>query len=242
MFGILSAIVGLGLRGICEVHNYYDNKETMKRTAYKTYNGNIASFGRTGSMYVNGEKVYHKRYTDSNNKEHYMEVGMHSGTIYSDSFEKEAMEDMARNEKEKQRMIEEGYKAYLAYHPNTKLTIQVTTEMSTGKIIAKLIRYSDGRCYKEYANLSECGRTYVESNNVQIPITSREFDELNILSGEHFVSDFGKRSDFESKSTREYKKQMEESRERQILSLCNNSNTLKKLNIDPDKCKYKGHK
>ena len=27
MFGILSAIVGLGLRGVCGVHNYIDNNQ-----------------------------------------------------------------------------------------------------------------------------------------------------------------------------------------------------------------------
>lgn len=229
MFGILSAIVGLGLRGVCGVHNYIDNQETMKRTAYKTYNGNTACFGRGGTMYVNGEQVYSKFYRDANGKEHHMEVGMHSGRVYSDSFEKKAMEDEARNQKEKQRMIEEGYKAYCAYHPNTRFTVPVLTEISTGKIIASLVRYPDGRCFKEYADLKECIENVIEGDKIKIPITSREFDELNVPFGRNFVFDNGKPSDFRSKRELEIEKERKESEERYILSLCDNSKTLEKL-------------
>lgn len=193
MLGLLG---GLLFRGVCGVHNYVDNQQTMKRTAYRTYNGNIASFGRCGSMYVNGEQVYRKFYKDANGKEHHMEVGMHSGKIYSDSFEQRAMEDEVRNQKEKQKRIAQGYKAYCAYHPNTKFTVPVLTEISTGKIIASLSRYKDGRCFKEYADLSKCIANVIESDGIKIPITSREFDELNVMFGRNRVYDTGKPSDF----------------------------------------------
>lgn len=196
MFGILSAIVGLGLRGVCGVHNYIDNQETMKRTAYKTYNGNTACFGRGGTMYVNGEQVYRKFYRDVNGKEHHMEVGMHSGRVYSDSFEQKAMEDDVRNQKEKQKRIAQGYKAYCAYHPNTRFTVPILTEISTGKVIASLVRYQDGRCFKEYADLSKGIGNIVVSDEIKIPITSREFDELNVMFGRNFVYDKGTPSDF----------------------------------------------
>lgn len=245
MIGILTAITGLGLRGICGVHNYIDNKETIKRTTSVLPNGDITYMDNDYRLYINGERVYRDFYRDANGKEHRREIGVNTKKVYKDSFEERCKEQLAENEREKQKALAKGEKAYWAWHPRTPYTSCHITEISTGKIITHIMRDKWGNAKKMYAKEPErTGHTcdVVESSDVWIPISSEEFEALKITKDYLYVTDsyvdldIRPGEDYIERTRRRASERIEEIRKAGGgIPHCDNTATLRKFNVKPEK-------
>lgn len=190
MFGIISAVLGLGLRGVCEVHNYIDNQETMKRTTRIDKNGNVLYFDNDYHPYINGEKVYRGYYKDQYGNEHHTQVGLNSGKVYSDSYDEVLQIKLESDRRELEFAKKLNLKARRKWHYDKKFTKQVTTEFGTEKIIANLYQHismSNKEYYKEYWNGNEYFDTVVMGDGKLIPITEEEFKLLDVSGGSHKV-------------------------------------------------------
>jgi len=141
---------------------------------------------RVGDSYINGEKTYQDWYADENNHSHWVVVGEKTKKVYYDTYDRRCEIDREWDERYIKMAQKYGNTSYLGQHP--QFNQRVTTEMSTGKIIAALYGREDGTYWKYYL---KPGATipieYDEDAGIQI--TQEEFDKLNLLSGTHLVMD-----------------------------------------------------
>lgn len=182
-------LIGLIFRGICGVHDYIDNQQTIKRTTTLQPDGSITYFDNNYAFYRNNEIIWQKSFKDINGKMHYQEIGSKTKRIYKDSFEEQAKEQLAENERNKQEALKQGKNAYMAWHPYTPLTEKHLTEISTGKLLDSIMRDEDGNSKKMYFEFPESrGWTtdVCRSTDVWIPISCAEFDTLKVpVSSRH---------------------------------------------------------
>ena len=187
-------MAGLGLliwgavSAICGIGRAVENKQ-MKDFSYGyTDKGEPTWLDRNCNRYINGEKVIAK-YDYTNQKLVY--AGQKSGTVYCDP-EQNTRDRLDRwSEERKQKAIEMGLLAYGKY--NHEWGKQITTEISTGKPIAQLIKKSDGTYWKYYGRVDSPkykGECYIGSQHKidePIQITREEFSKLDIVGGSHFT-------------------------------------------------------
>lgn len=185
MLGLGSILLG-GALGGSAIKRGLENMDAMSKPSEYLEDGTPVYTDRFGDMYVNGEKLYQKYYRDQYGNEHWTFVGEKSKKVYIDSYDRKCRISNVYDERDKQRKLEKGYTAYLKHHP--QFTQPVTTEMSTGKIIAGLYGKSDGTYWKYY--LKADASIPIEYNeNAGIKITQEEYDRLNILDGTHSSMD-----------------------------------------------------
>lgn len=140
----------LGLKGVTGIGRAVDDAKSKRDTAKLDANGNVTCFGRTGKYYINGEETYRWTETDKYGNEHNLLIGVNSGKVYRDSYDFVAKRAEETSEQNKQQSIKGGYLSYNKYDP--RFDRYVTTEISTGKIIAALCEELDehGRGEKFY--------------------------------------------------------------------------------------------
>lgn len=180
LYGTLRAAVGIGKA----VDNYQ-----MKNFTYKVdEQGRTHWLDRNCNHYINGEKVI-ATYDYANQKLVY--AGVNTGKVYFDPelAQRQRMDEWS--EKRKQNAIKIGMLAYEKYNHEWKKSI--TTEISTGRPIAKIIGNSDGTFWKYYAreDLPEYkGQCYLGSEHAidePVQITREEALALDIVGGTHFA-------------------------------------------------------
>ena len=187
-------MAGLGLfiygalRAVCGIGQAIENKQ-MKDYSYKIDDqGRPTWIDREGKQYINGEKVV-PTYDYKNQKLVY--AGQRTGTVYIDP-EKNTRDRLdSWSEKRKQDAIEMGMLAYNKYNHIWKK--QITTEISTGRPIAELIKKSDGTYWKIYGTIDTPkydGQSYFgweHRTGEPIQITSDEFCRLDTVCGSHLL-------------------------------------------------------
>ena len=187
-------MAGLGIllygamRAICGIGQAVENKQ-MKDYSYKIdEKGRPTWIDREGHQYINGERVV-ATYDYKNQKLVY--AGQRTGTVYCDP-EQNKRDRLDRwSEKRKQDAIEMGMLAYNKYNHVWKK--QITTEISTGRPIAELIKRSDGTYWKVYGTIDSPKNEwdiYIGSKHKTgepIQITREEFSKLNTVDGSHLV-------------------------------------------------------
>lgn len=177
----------LGLKGVASVGRAVDDAKTKRNTTALDSNGNVTCIGRTGKYYVNGEETYRWTQEDKYGNRHDLTIGVNSGKVYRDNFDDEVKLMSANDEKNKQWSLSHGYLAYNKYDPRFRRN--VTTEISTGKVIATLCEGYDnnranGRYYKFY--YKEKSPHYRDDFNKSAPgdygieISEDEYNKLNI--------------------------------------------------------------
>ena len=187
-------MAGLGLflygalRAICGIGQAVENKQ-MKDYSYKIdEKGRPTWIDRQGNTYINGEKVI-PTYDYTNHKLVY--AGKNSGKVYFDPEQAQRDRLDRWSEKRKQDAIEMGMLAYNKYNHVWKK--QITTEISTGRPIAELIKRSDGTYWKVYGTIDtpkykgECYVGCQHKTGEPIQITREEFSKLNTVDGSHLV-------------------------------------------------------
>lgn len=180
LYGVLRAAVGIG--------QAVENKQ-MKDYSYKIdEKGRPTWIDREGHQYINGERVV-ATYDYKNQKLVY--AGKNTGTVYIDP-EQNTRDRMDRwSEERKQSAIERGMLAYGKYDHVWKK--QITTEISTDRPIAELIKRSDGTYWKQYGSIDTPkykGECYVGCQHMvgkPIQITIDEFCGLDISGGSHLT-------------------------------------------------------
>ena len=176
------------LRAICCVGQTVDNSQMKKESFGYTDKGEPTYLDRDCNRYINGEKVV-ATYDYNNHKLVY--AGQRTGTVYIDP-EQNTRDRLDRwSEKRKQDAIEMGMLAYNKYNHVWKK--QITTEISTGRPIAELIKRSDGTCWKVYGTIDapkykgECYVGCQHKTGEPIQITRDEFCKLDTVCGSHLV-------------------------------------------------------
>ena len=180
LYGALKAITGIG--------KAVENKQ-MKDYSYKIdEKGRPTWIDREGHQYINGERVV-ATYDYTNKKLVY--AGKRTGTVYIDP-EQNIRDRLDRwSEERKRSAIERGMLAYGKY--NHIWEKQITTEISTGRPIAELIKRSDGTYWKYYGRIDSPkykGECYIGSQHridEPIQITREEFSALDICGGSHLT-------------------------------------------------------
>ncbi len=170
----------------CKIGEAVDNHQ-MKNYTYKVdEKGRPMWLDRKCNQYINGERVI-ATYDYTNKKLVY--AGQRTGTVYFDP-EQNTRDRMDRwSEERKQSAIERGMLAYGKYDHVWKK--QITTEISTGRPIAELIKKSDGTYWKIYGTIDTPkydGQHYFgwdHRTGEPIQITSDEFCKLDIVGGSH---------------------------------------------------------
>lgn len=171
----------------CKIGEAVDNHQ-MKNYTYKVdEKGRPMWLDRKCNQYINGERVI-ATYDYTNKKLVY--AGQRTGTVYFDP-EQNTRDRMDRwSEERKQSAIERGMLAYGKYHHKWKK--QLTTEISTGRTIGKIVGKSDGTYWKYYAreDLPKYdGQMYYVSDHIidePIQITRDEAIKLDIVGGSHY--------------------------------------------------------
>lgn len=185
MLGLGTVILGGVLLGSA-IKAGWNNMQCMSKPYDYLKDGTPVYRDRTGTTYINGEKTYQDWYADKNGHSHWITVGSQTKKVYDDTYDKKMAIEKEWDEKNKKQALECGNTSYLGYHPQFKQ--RVTTEMSTGKVIAGLHGKSDGTYWKYYLNP---GATIPSDfdENAGIQITQEEYDKLNLLIGTHYSMD-----------------------------------------------------
>lgn len=174
-----------------------ENAKMMSKPYRYMDDGTPVYLDRLCNEHINGEKVISKY---NYQKGCMQDVGVRSGRVYYDEQEvqRKRFDDM--NERSRQFAIKQGHKAYMKYIPEIKK--EITCELSTGKLIAKLEREKVGdKKYvyrKYYTDLSIIRSKMWDGNYLPvdayqepkdgdkgIEITKDEFIGLNIWTGSH---------------------------------------------------------
>lgn len=160
-----------------------DNRAAMKG-AFMTYKDGTQVFhDRKGRPFVNGELCCEKYEPDEYGNYHTLLVGTVSGKIYhnsrDDEIERESKWDLRNLEISK----EYGNLAYMKYDPTYKQSL--TTEISTGRVIAALFEDYDGNYRKFYLKGHPYRPDESDPDDLGIIITKEEYEKLNIIGGTH---------------------------------------------------------
>ena len=181
MLGFLGFLGFLGALGISSAKCAIENERSKNETMRIDENGNRISYDRFCNKFVNGEKTYRETRHDKYGNSHTYTIGVNSKKIYADSFDKKLQLMNEMDEKEKAHSLEEGYLAYNKYYP--KLDKRLTTEISTGKIIACLYEYEKNgkKVYRKFYLIDSCEyHDFTAKGDEGIVITKEEYYALNI--------------------------------------------------------------
>lgn len=160
-----------------------DNAQA-KSAPFMTYKDGTQVFhDRKGRPFVNGERCCEKYEPDEYGNYHTLLVGIVSGKIYhnsrDDEIERESKWDLRNLEISK----EYGNLAYMKYDPTYKQSL--TTEISTGRVIAALFEDYDGNYRKFYLKGHPYRPNESAPDDLGIIITKEEYEKLNIIGGSH---------------------------------------------------------
>ena len=177
LYGAVKAAFGIG--------KAIDNQQ-MKNYTYKIDDqGRPTWMDRNCNDYINGEKVVAKAVTRADGSVKLQQVGQRSGSVYFDP-------DVARNNKmdertrfELERAKQYGDLAYNRWYPQYQRCL--TTEISTGKIIAALYKEECSNIYRKFylknMPVSKYSSTEADPGDFGVPISKEEHRKLNILCG-----------------------------------------------------------
>lgn len=179
MAGLGILIYG-ALRAICGVGQAVENKQ-MKDFSYRyTDKGEPTWIDRDCNRYINGEKVI-ATYDYKNQKLVY--AGKNSGKVYFDPEQATNQRMIERDKKELKMEQNFGNLAYNKWNPIYKRNL--TTEISTGKIIAALYENEYKNIYRKFylksMPVSEYGKTKADPGDFGVPISKNEYKKLNII-------------------------------------------------------------
>lgn len=194
LLGVLGFLGALGISGTkCAIENEQSKNETMRIDE----NGNRVCYDRVGHELYNGEKTYqHTRYDRYGNRHTYT-VGVNSKKIYADSFDRRVAKMRKFEEENKKVALRYGKLAYNKFDP--RFNRLVTTEMSTGKVIACLFKsiLNDGTTeYRKFYcnNPNPNGWDYnkTTTGDEGIIITEEEYKKLDVVGATYsnLPSDF----------------------------------------------------
>ena len=182
MLGLLGVLGFLGALGISGTKCAIENEQSKNETLRIDENGNRVCYDRVGRELYNGEKTYqHTRYDRYGNRHTYT-VGVNSKKIYADSFDRRIAEMRRIDEGNKEIALRFGDLAYNKYDPI--FDRMVTTEMSTGKVIACLYKHSSdkGMEYRKFyfnnPNPSSLDYDKTAIGDEGIIITEEEYEKL----------------------------------------------------------------
>lgn len=189
LLGVLGFLGALGISGTkCAIENEQSKNETMRIDE----NGNRVCYDRVGHELYNGEKTYqHTRYDRYGNRHTYT-VGVNSKKIYADSFDRRVAKMRKFEEENKKVALRYGKLAYNKFDP--RFNRLVTTEMSTGKVIACLFKsiLNDGTteyrkfyCNNPNPNSLDYDKTAIGDEG--IIITEEEYEKLKTVGGTYSI-------------------------------------------------------
>lgn len=180
LFGLFAAGSGIS----CAKDNY----DMKKETSHYDNNGCLTYYDRKGREFKNNEPVVQRiqvingaRYTNT--------VGLESGRVYEDGYKKELDFQNKKDKEAIEYAKRHGMKAAFLYNP--QFNTRVTTELSTGKVIACL--WSDEnpdatkRKYRKFyvkSNAKPYEYNYTEKGDMGIQISKEEYLALKCL-GSH---------------------------------------------------------
>lgn len=181
MVGLFTLIWG-AVFGVSAINDAVHNHQCKKTVYRHTSDGKPVSFTKDGRDYINGEPCRSIPYKDSKyGMTCYKTVGKYTNTVYEDTrnnldakWEREARKSYEENKAK-------GKLGYLKLNP--RLHYCLLTEMSTGKQIAELSRYSKDTCYKEYLNPNGCFCNSGDGNKIKI--SNEEYEGLSGIGGMH---------------------------------------------------------
>ena len=183
--------LGIFLYGLMQTIGFVgrtvENEQAKNRSRHIDEDGNEVCYGRKSEKYVNGEETYIRPVKDKYGNMHSLTVGIKSGKVYSDNFDK-TMQILNRdNEKNKQRYLDWGYAAYNKCEPRFRKA--VTTEIETDKVIACLYsgknQETGKKEYRKFYLHPEDVKCYFDYNKTAmgdygIVISEEEYKKLDI--------------------------------------------------------------
>lgn len=211
-----AGLLFLRLKAIIGIADAIDNKRSKRTIVAFDEKGRAISYDNKMNEYVNGEKTETIHTYDYNNYPHTMQVGVNSGTVYSDSYERDMAGWREFDDPEYERAVKNGKPARLKY--NLFFRKRVTTEIATGKVITCVCAGCDENGNREYRKWyfnpklqGKQGYNRTVRGDWGIVITKREYEDvMGIISGtaSNIPSDYDIYSEFVW--NRLYKKRMKE--------------------------------
>ena len=188
MSGFFGAL-WLALWGAGEIKNSIEKNEALSKPSYiAPETGQPVYRDNHSKLYgKNGEKLEPRYLKNPDGSLRIQMVGKRSGIVYEDDYLKKIKRMEALDEDHLRRAKEYGDLAYLKY--DARYGRSLTTEISTGKIIAALYDVPSKGIYRKFylknMPVSQHIRTEADSDDFGIPITKFEYEKLNILQGTH---------------------------------------------------------
>lgn len=128
LYGAMSAVCGLG-RAV-------DNERTKINTTHVNEKGQTEYYDRNCCRYINNEKVYKWTEHDKYGNAHVLTIGMSSGHVYNDTWDKIMAEDERKTKESYEDAIRRGELSYTDYCDcRFASNSGVIKEISTGKVI-----------------------------------------------------------------------------------------------------------
>lgn len=136
---MLGLLLSLGVFGGAAAKNAYDNAAMKRYTSSYDSNGNHHYCDNNMREYINGERIRNSGYTDSDGIYHRTEIGLNSGKTYTDYVCPSEQLKKQYADEDREYCRKNGFPAYPAY--NSRFKRKVTTEFSTGKVVAAVVWY-----------------------------------------------------------------------------------------------------
>ena len=172
IFGAMSAVCGIG-RAI-------ENKQMKDYSSKIDEQGRPTWIDREGNQYINGEKVI-ATYDYKNKKLVY--AGQITGTVYIDPEQNQIniMDERSKKWMEDNKKL--GFLAYDRWYPQCENVL--TTEMSTGKILAYIYEDKNKNIYRKFylKHMPESSHSLIqtEPGDFGVPISKEEYKKLNYV-------------------------------------------------------------
>lgn len=203
---MLGALLFLGALGVSGVLALKDNIDSLSEPVGQLKDGTPTYMDRKGKEYINGEPTRHESVLDEFGHWHEYDIGVNSGKIYRDSFRK-FMEEQRRYDNQNLENSKKRKKlAYEKYDP--RFDRNITTEISTGKLISVLYESPSENIYRKFYHPDKIYKVCYDPTvprekygfhlwplNVDynqsmegdfgIPISKEEYAKLDILFGSH---------------------------------------------------------
>lgn len=187
---LLEACILGTLKAICGIGRTVENEKSKRDTAKLTPEGYVRSIGRTGQVYYNGEQTYEWTERDKYGRSHNLTIGMNSGKVYSDDYDRWMQHMIEDAEKRKQDAIKRNFGGYEDW--DVRFNKLVLRELSTGKIITCLREgvniktkkpeyrkwYLTDEVYKKYGKQAYC---CTADGDMGIVIPKEEFIKLGFI-------------------------------------------------------------
>ncbi|MDE6024932.1 MAG: hypothetical protein K2G45_05700 [Lachnospiraceae bacterium] len=177
MAGFGTLLLG-ALLGISKIKDAIDNADAMSTPINHLDDGTPVYMNNKLDTYINGEKIVTKYAYDINGDLYLQRVGEISGRVYNDPVQNQLKIEKERDRKNLEFSKKLGLLAYEKYNPKYKR--QLTTEISTGKVIAVLYKLGDE--YRKFYLNEKCS-SYNKSapGDFGILISKEEYNKLNIV-------------------------------------------------------------